>query len=193
VALVRKQTIPIEQPPLVGEVSANFFRIKGVAWSAQQTPTAVNLGFLDQNRYFSIQVAQLFSRCWVDPVPDLLLLIKYGSSRNWIRDLWICSQELWPLDHRVKNTSYVSNIGSSGNNVCLSLGSTDTDRQSLQGNAVIAFNKHHTWGTSRAPSSSGCISSVMTNMKVSRVPQTSGAKICEWSRVSTDWWLKKET
>jgi hypothetical protein len=33
----------------------------------------------------------------VDPVPDTLLLRKSGSARNWI---WICRQELLPLDHR---------------------------------------------------------------------------------------------
>jgi hypothetical protein len=27
-------------------------------------------------------------------------LRKSGSARNRTRDLWICSQELWPLDHR---------------------------------------------------------------------------------------------
>jgi hypothetical protein len=47
VALVRKRTIPTDRPPLVGEVSANFLRIEGVAWSAQRIPTAVNLGFID--------------------------------------------------------------------------------------------------------------------------------------------------
>jgi hypothetical protein len=37
--------------------------VKGVAWSAQRIPTAVNLGFLDRSRCFSIQVApQLSSR-----------------------------------------------------------------------------------------------------------------------------------
>jgi hypothetical protein len=36
----------------------------------------------------------------VDPVPDPLLLRKSGSAWNRTRDLWICSQELWPLDHR---------------------------------------------------------------------------------------------
>jgi hypothetical protein len=30
----------------------------------------------------------------VDPVPDPLLLRKYGSAENRIRDVWICSQEL---------------------------------------------------------------------------------------------------
>jgi hypothetical protein len=35
------------KPPLAGEVSANFLADRGVAWSAQQIPTAVNLDFLD--------------------------------------------------------------------------------------------------------------------------------------------------
>jgi hypothetical protein len=35
----------------------------------------------------------------VDPVPDPLLLRKSGSAGNGTRDLWICSQELRPLDH----------------------------------------------------------------------------------------------
>jgi hypothetical protein len=40
-----------------------LLRINGVTWSAQLIPTAVNLGFLDRSRYFSIQVApQLSSR-----------------------------------------------------------------------------------------------------------------------------------
>jgi hypothetical protein len=70
-------------------------------WSAQRIPAAVNLSFQDWSCYFFIQVApQLSSRGWVDPVPDQLLLRKSGSSRNRTRDLWICSQELWPLDHR---------------------------------------------------------------------------------------------
>jgi hypothetical protein len=37
------------------------------------------LGFLDRNRYFFFQVApQLYSRGWVDIVPDTLLLRKFG-------------------------------------------------------------------------------------------------------------------
>jgi hypothetical protein len=59
------------------------------------------LGFLDRSRYFFFQaVPQLYSRGWVDPVPDPLLLRKSGSAGNRTRDLWICSQELWPLAHR---------------------------------------------------------------------------------------------
>ena len=64
VALVRERTIPTERPPPVGEVSANFCGKRGVTWSAQRIPTAVNLCFLDRSRYFFfIQVApQLTSR-----------------------------------------------------------------------------------------------------------------------------------
>jgi hypothetical protein len=36
----------------------------------------------------------------VNPVPDPLLLRKSGSAVNRTWDIWICSQELWPLDHR---------------------------------------------------------------------------------------------
>jgi hypothetical protein len=36
----------------------------------------------------------------MDPVPGPLFLRKSGSSGNQTRDFWICSQELWPLDHR---------------------------------------------------------------------------------------------
>jgi hypothetical protein len=36
----------------------------------------------------------------VDPVPDPLLLRKCGSAGNRTRDLCVCSQELWSLDHK---------------------------------------------------------------------------------------------
>jgi hypothetical protein len=36
----------------------------------------------------------------VDTVPDPLLLRKSGSTGNRTRVLWVCSQEVWPLDHR---------------------------------------------------------------------------------------------
>jgi hypothetical protein len=64
------------------------------------------LGFPDWSHYYFFQVApQLYSRGWVDPVPDPLLLRKSGSARNRTGGLIICSQELWPLDHRA--TLYV--------------------------------------------------------------------------------------
>jgi hypothetical protein len=44
------------------------------------------LRFLDRSRYFFFQVApQLYSRGWVDPVPDPLFLRKSGSARNRTR------------------------------------------------------------------------------------------------------------
>jgi hypothetical protein len=59
------------------------------------------LDYLDRSRYFFFQIApQLYSRGWVDPVPDPLLLRKYDSVGNRTRDLWMCSQEIWPRDHR---------------------------------------------------------------------------------------------
>jgi hypothetical protein len=66
-----------ERPPLVGEVNANL-QIEGVTWSEHRIPTAVNAGFLD-------------------PEP---LLLDSSSTENRTGDLWICSQELWPLYHR---------------------------------------------------------------------------------------------
>jgi hypothetical protein len=50
-ALVRERTIPTERPPPVGEVSANVCGKRGVTWSAQRVPMAVNLFFLDRSRY----------------------------------------------------------------------------------------------------------------------------------------------
>jgi hypothetical protein len=47
VVLVRKRTIPTERPPLVGEVSANFLRIGGVAWSVQRITKSVFSVFLN--------------------------------------------------------------------------------------------------------------------------------------------------
>jgi hypothetical protein len=36
----------------------------------------------------------------VDPFPEPLLCRKSGSAGNGTQDLWVSSQELWPLDHR---------------------------------------------------------------------------------------------
>jgi hypothetical protein len=65
------------------------------------SPTAVNLSFLDRSRYFSYKQLLIYPhKCWVDPVPDPLLLRKRGSVGSRTRDLWVSSQELYPLDHR---------------------------------------------------------------------------------------------
>jgi hypothetical protein len=47
------------------------------------------LGFLDRSRYFFFQVApQLYSRGWVGPVPDPLVLRKSRSAGNRTRTSW---------------------------------------------------------------------------------------------------------
>jgi hypothetical protein len=77
-----------------------LLQIEGVTWSAQRFPTVVNIGFLDRSRIFLEIAPQLSSRGWVDLVPDPLLLRKPARAGNRTRDLCICSQEFWPLDHR---------------------------------------------------------------------------------------------
>jgi hypothetical protein len=63
--------------------------------------TAVNLCFIDRNRYFFIQVVlHLSSRDRVDAIPDPLLLRNVGIPGNRTQGPWICSQELWPLGQR---------------------------------------------------------------------------------------------
>jgi hypothetical protein len=53
--LVRKRTIPTERPQLVGQVSANYLRIEGVAWSAQRIPPVFNSVFLTGAATFSFK------------------------------------------------------------------------------------------------------------------------------------------
>jgi hypothetical protein len=82
---VRERTIPTERPPLVREVSAKLLRIEGVAWSTHISFNRI-FCFLQRILSFSFQVApQLYSRRWVDHVPDALLLRKYGSAGNRTR------------------------------------------------------------------------------------------------------------
>jgi hypothetical protein len=66
-----------------------------------RSPTVVNLSFPDRSRYFSFKQLLIYShKGWADHVPELLLLRKSGSAGNRMRDLWVSSQELRPLDHR---------------------------------------------------------------------------------------------
>jgi hypothetical protein len=62
VALVRERAILAEQPPMVGEASANFAD-KGCHVVSMMDPYDCILDFLDWNRYFFFPVApQLYSR-----------------------------------------------------------------------------------------------------------------------------------
>jgi hypothetical protein len=85
VALVRERTIPTERSPLVREVSDNFCGYRGCRVVSSEDPYGRNLGFLDCSLYFFFQIApQLYSRGWVDPVPDPPLR-KTGSAENRTR------------------------------------------------------------------------------------------------------------
>jgi hypothetical protein len=96
VASFRKWTIPTGRPPLVSEVCANFFAVKGCLVVSLTNPHGRILGFLDRSRYYFFQVApQLYSRGWVDSVPDPLLFFPLVVTGNRTRDLRICSQILW--------------------------------------------------------------------------------------------------
>jgi hypothetical protein len=99
--LVCVQTILTEWPQLVDELSANFYGWRCVTWSAYWIPMPITMSFLDRSSHCFFQIApQLSSRVWVDPFSDRLLLRKSGSTKNWTQYLWICSHELWSLDHR---------------------------------------------------------------------------------------------
>jgi hypothetical protein len=52
VALARKRLFRQSDRRFSAKLVPTFAGREGVAWSAQRIPTAVNLGFLDQSRYF---------------------------------------------------------------------------------------------------------------------------------------------
>jgi hypothetical protein len=79
----------------------SIFADRGCCVVSTTDPYSRILGFLDRSRYLFFRVvSQLYSRGWVGPVPDPLLLRKSGSAGNRTWTSWVCSQELWPLDHR---------------------------------------------------------------------------------------------
>jgi hypothetical protein len=81
-AWVREGTVPTERP----RMSANLvptFADRGCRVVSATDPYRRNLGFIDCSRYHFFQVGpQLYSRGWVGPVPDPLLLKKSGSAGN---------------------------------------------------------------------------------------------------------------
>jgi hypothetical protein len=70
---VRERTIPTERPPLVGEVIANFCGWRVPRGQRDGSPRPYSR-FSRQEPLLFYQVApQLYSRGWVDPVPDPLI------------------------------------------------------------------------------------------------------------------------
>jgi hypothetical protein len=83
VASVTKRTIPTERLPLVSEVSANFFADRGCNVVSVTNSYGRILGFLDRSRYYFFQVApQLYSRGWVDSVPDPVLFFSSSAQES---------------------------------------------------------------------------------------------------------------
>jgi hypothetical protein len=83
-------------------------------------PTGRILGFSRQEPLLFYQAApQLYSQGWVDSVPDPLLFFLPPPENLVVREsnpgLRICSQELWPLDHRGGRNEYQKHRN---NNVC---------------------------------------------------------------------------
>jgi hypothetical protein len=90
VASVCKRTIPTERPPLVSEVSANFFVDRGCHVVSVTNPYGHIIGFLDRSRYcFFRVIPQMYSRGSVGPVPDTILFFLVVPG-NRTRDLRIC-------------------------------------------------------------------------------------------------------
>jgi hypothetical protein len=87
----------------LSESASELYRPSDRGLSAKWLP---NSRFSRQEPLLFYQVAfQLYSRGWVDPVPDALLFFFFFPQKiRWCREsnpgLRICSQELWPLDHR---------------------------------------------------------------------------------------------
>jgi hypothetical protein len=70
---VRERTIPTERPPLLGEVIANLCGLR-VPRGQRDGSLRPYSRFSRQEPLLFYQVApQLYSRGWVDPVPDPLL------------------------------------------------------------------------------------------------------------------------
>jgi hypothetical protein len=108
VALVRELYLPSDR-----RLSAKLvptFADRGCCVVTATDPHARILDFIDRICHYFFQVApHLYSRGWVDPVPDPLLHRKSGGAGNRTRVFWICSQELWPLDHRGVRFFYILN------------------------------------------------------------------------------------
>jgi hypothetical protein len=112
-ALVRERTIPTERPQLVGEVSANFCGLRGVAWSVRRIPYGSNLDFLDRR---TLQLTQFIHvTCCGMPClrtnvfkgqielrqRQLLYFIIYMLLENVLMHLSACLIKEW---HKTSNT-----------------------------------------------------------------------------------------
>jgi hypothetical protein len=73
--------------------SVTTFADRGCHVISMTDPNCRILGFLYRSRYFFFQVApQLYSRGWVDPVPDPLHIRKSGSAGTRTRTSWTAAR-----------------------------------------------------------------------------------------------------
>jgi hypothetical protein len=102
------------------------------------------LGFLGRSRYFFFHAApQLYSRGWVDPVPDSLLLRKSGSVGNRTRTSGSIARNSnhqtteavnFLLHNIYKFSSYLT-----GNTIYLRSAARNSDHQTTERSAVILW------------------------------------------------------
>jgi hypothetical protein len=85
VVWVCERTIPTEPPPLVGEVSANFWRQWVQRYQRDRYLRPYSRFSRPEPLHFFQVAPQLYSRGWVDPVPDPLIFRKSGSAGNRTR------------------------------------------------------------------------------------------------------------
>jgi hypothetical protein len=93
VVWARERTIPTERPPLVGEV----LRIEGATWSAWRSYS--RLSRLEPLLFLSSSSAVVLTTL-SGPRSRPTTSQKIWQRRESNPDLWICSQELWSIDHR---------------------------------------------------------------------------------------------
>jgi hypothetical protein len=99
VALVRKRTIPNERPPHVDEVSANFCGWKVSCGQRKRSPRPYFRFSRPESLLFLSSSPSILLTRLSEPRSRPTTSQKICSAGNRTRDLWICSQELWPLDH----------------------------------------------------------------------------------------------
>jgi hypothetical protein len=132
----------------------------------------------------SFQVApQLFSRGWVDPVPDPLLLRKSGSAGNRTRDLRICSQEHTYTKHKLAYWVFFIMFTQ---NVCLNWVNFFRDKNKCMKSATTLL--HGYWHTTNISQWGYC----MTFICLSSVRVTSGARAGgQFAPVKLRQWVKR--
>jgi hypothetical protein len=100
VSWVRERTISTERPPLVDEVSANFWGKKVPRGQRDGSLRPYSLLSRPEPLLFLSGSSSVVLTRLSGPRSKPNTYQKMWQTRESNPDLWICSQELWPLDHR---------------------------------------------------------------------------------------------